>query len=414
MLASGAGIAAVGGVSARVRTWWLAAGLVVASGCEREVDLEVQWLTWLSYREIEAVALMPDGGLAIAGRSISDEGRARIGFGQSTFRPLVARLDPDGAPMWTDLGFLGGAYAIAAGDDGSVYALTSAHEDLYGSACDLVARDPDGEVRWSRSMRTDEGCPTRLVGFGDRVVVQTALALDVLDRDGVPISRIEVDEGAQIDWLAASAGGLWALGTRGWGDDERFVAWRMPPDARTLELVVSEPSDGWSWGSAAVREDGIDAIQVHFDLDWPPSSGADGVRLAVFDLDGRMRRVVELEDLESAGTLLRPAAGDGWWLVGSTVVSTPALDSASRGMSSGRLWLRHLGPRGELGPRTTRWFAEPAGDAVERVECISSDAGPDGVHGTQARFAVVRPDGTVVIAGSQHCRDAWVAALEVR
>jgi hypothetical protein len=400
---------------------------LASAACGPSLSGDPRWVQWFSYRSIFDMAVSPEGQTLLVGRSTSDETTTNAPFGQSTWRPWLARIDADGTRLEDWTGYLGELWAVAVDADGRAYVL--AVEPLGASvSCQLRALDLDGQVRWSMPWDpAPYGCPTELVIAGDTVAVRHDDQLEAFDLDGTPRWQQPV-EGPDLGrgHLAAFGDSIWVTGTIPGldpGDLPQTLAWRYDARDGGVTEVSLDLGPERLMGTFAANGHGLIVISSEVG-----SSSGGRVFMASLTLEGRRRWEHEIAR-EPVGpdaltrwatsTALPVTDGDDAWIIGSEQ-RREQLDSPQPSERVRMMMQRWSG--GGVHEGTLRHSFEDLGAATldeadpavrARSECPSSDAQFPPRFGSLALDAVVRPDGGLLVAGAHGCRDAFLLRLEV-
>jgi hypothetical protein len=402
---------------ASVRGRFLAALLGLAAiGCGPSLSAEPGWVQWFSYRRVFDMAAAPDGQTVLVGRSSSDETATSDIYGQSTWRPWIARVDADGRLLddWT--GYLGEIWGVAVDADARAYVI-AVERGGTSSTCELRALEPDGRVRWSMPWDASASCPTEVVIAGDAVVVRHDDRLEAFELDGRLRWQQPVEAPNQgIGRFTAVGDSVWVAGTipgLDLGDVPQALAWRYDARDGGHTQVDLELGPERFLGTFAASTDGLIV------------TSASGTRMFVasLTLDGQRRWEREIggspdpEDPSAwQGFTARPVAdGDAAWIIGSE----HRIDRSdpSRAYERLRMAMQRWSGTGEHEGTLRHAFADSGDEAdpavLARSACPASDVESLPVRGSIALDAVVRPDGGLLVAGGHGCRDAFLLRLEV-
>ncbi|MCA9708767.1 MAG: hypothetical protein KDK70_23170 [Myxococcales bacterium] len=398
----------------------------LGSGCGPSLDAE--WVQWFSHRVITDVAATPEGDAVVVGTTMGDERVTASPFGQSTGRPWSARVSSDGAleDLWT--GYVGSVRAVAVDDQGRTYlALWGVRDDEDWSTperCELRALAADGSTLWTEAWNATASCPEGLWIAAGAVIMHADGVIGAYEPDGRLRWQLEVPP---TDILAPSVS---AHGDRVWLAFEMSLdgttlprAWRI--DARDgtydeLELSL----DGLLLGEIEATADGL--LVMGSPRLGTTTFSADGVLVSLTP-DGR-RRWSDQEPRPEPGSGTLP----GWDIVSKQVVAdghapwvlgTERLfEEQDSGGQRHRILLQRWTADGELSSTVRRSFVEAHHDQpmqaspeeLERAECPTSDAGQPPQFGSRPEAGAALPDGSLLVAGRQGCRDSFLMRLEVQ
>lgn len=371
---------------------------------------ELQWLTALATEggaPVAAVAPVPGGGVVVAGAGVGDvtagQGAGSVvgSSGDDSTECVVARLGPDGAPLWvTRPGKFAGdtCHRVVAAHDGGVAATRLDS----GSGVMVLRLGADGQLLGERRC-LGPTTPHDLAMRADGVAVVTgvthrgALCQDGADLSGVPFSPTT---DGWVSAVAPDATSPWTVVLGGWGDDalsavttDGEITWVAgTTESPTIELGASQ---GHAVGGRSLLLARLDATgQVSGGEVYSPLAKSIGVIDLLSHPDGG----VVLVGLLTEGTLrLGPSvvrdAGDGHLFLariapdGSPVsaFSLPSLplDATAAVDATGRVWLagHFTGPSFSFGP----WLvpgpdARSAPNGLPVLLRLSGDLEPEAVH----------------------------------
>jgi hypothetical protein len=391
--------------------------LSLVSACGPSLSGEPAWVQWFSYRQVLDMAVSPDGETVVVGSSIEDAAFTDYDDAyQSSQRPWLARIGADGTRLHDWTGHVGHAQGVAMDGDGRPYVLVAQNvEDA--ARCELRALGLDGQTRWSTQWDTGlYDCASDLAIAGDTVAMRHPDRVEALDLDGRPRWQQPV---AELVWgsshVEAVGDAIWHAGhTPGPDPDDPpgALAWRYDArDGRITEVSLDLGPDRWLLGFVPTDERLI-AITHEGEL----SSGG-RVFMASLTLDGERRWERELESRlpGSEGlpawtlrTSIQPVpdGGDAWVVGGErwTVSDVWSEPSERR-----RMTLQRMSGGGVHEGTLHHSFQDPGAAAPDeadpavlaRNECIPSDVDVPPVFGS------------LLVAGTHGCRDAFLLRLEV-
>jgi len=404
---------------------WLAVGLVV--GCQPSISAEADWVQWFPYREITDMASSAEGEIVIVGNSTNDEY-----MGWNTHRPFFARIDEDGTVLDTWIGFIGHVSSVAMDERAGAYLmverLRDGADELLPEYCELRALDPEGGTRWTK--RWDGPvCPREVVVEGEVVAVLASGAVEAFGLDGRPQWQTHPDPSEPThNSLATEGTGLWATAMDHRDDGNHVVARRYDLEGRETAQLDVDVGDR-KLGDVHPTADGV-LLLVYSPISPPPEPlSSPHVQLMSLSTDGQLRwerTVAESSPWGGSHWSRYPTAvtssGTTPWVVGSEVQSSVGNASESEHpRMHRRMHLQRFSVGGDREGTLRRAFVEAHRDDPEqldpatlaRSECPASDVATPQQFGSVAKALIVHPDGSLLVAGRQGCRDSFVLHLEV-
>ncbi len=303
------------------------------------------------------LTVMADGGYALAGSLPGPGGR----------QAWIARFDPQGLPVWTQI--------LAGPFDLQVKALGSLPNDgllLAGNLGParpgfLLALDPAGETHWSRTTTADEaatdywlGLATGTTGLG-LAVGQTRRAdgtevglLAAVPADGAPGWRLVVTEARSVQALIRDGDGWLVAGASAAPAQAAWLA-RVDATGRIDWQRTYGPAGGGAVTALVRLADGAVLLAGH---------PAEGGEVWLRRVDGR-GEILSEQQPRLGGDSLPPVRS----LLGLALVEDGGiwLGGETRG---GDAWLARLNPAGE-----TLWVRHYGGDGADRFTALLSRPG---------------------------------------
>ena len=402
---------------------------MLVSGCGGD-SVRVDWVQWFSFRSIGGMTVAPDGAVTVVGR----DNAAVFGLGSPTPRqPFIARIDADGELAWQHVDVLGRRTDLVVAESGTTYhavwrpiALDDPEAAPFAEStadCFVEARDDDGNALWTwRTQAEGSGACASPRGIAHATLVVTAGSMVYgVSSAGETVWQTEIAALDGQERWAAGGGHVWGVDE---GYSETSVAVRIDPRDGTHEAL--ERDAGWTVAAVDASEDGLLLLEI----EQLPHS--DVQRLVQLDAQGEVRwsRLLppwEVPDMASGAAVVH--AGSGPWIVGSESIA-PELPEADPGEGEDageadpevdlaiptqhRVVLQRHDPRGRLEHRVRRTFAEDPDAPRDRRRCIGTDVAMHDDDGSRASFAAWAPDGALVVAGRQGCRDGFVMRVEVQ
>lgn len=381
---------------------------LLLGGCRDDgPSVSAKWARWFSFRESDAVAVSSSGRhVIVAGRSSHD---ATFRFDTPALpRAWLTILDASGDVV-ADLSAQTGVYLdVAIDDSGRGYALRNGvadpmNPDAPFTMYQLLALAPDGDERWSMPWDTEDFAriPDEILALSEHVVVRAGSELVAYSSEG------ELAWTSSLPHLAthriARRYELWFGGNKedspGLDDAERSFAVRCDADGVCGAAI--------GLGHAGLRLEAFDVDDetiVAHQCEGPHSERI--CRLAAYSRDGSS---LWHHTVDSVGAIL--IAAGGYWTIGSSLEhdrdETGAIVRDRRHMSL----RRHRS--GGIDFSVQRTFVEDERDAIDRIDCPSSDVEYNDVVGSHTATLHALVDGGLLVSGRQGCRDSFVLAFEV-